>query len=98
MLLISRSVLKKKQKIHDLKKKQDLLALRLSLLTNELTKQLVLKVEDNKEEREILEKAKQVGQSFKSPAEAISASLSELSNEAEVSTKKMKQTMQTVIK
>lgn len=70
----------------------------MSLLTCELTKHLVLKSDAiDKEDREIIEKSQRVQESFYSPAEAITAELSRLT-EMEQPYDEIKQAMKNIIK
>jgi hypothetical protein len=90
-------IAKKKNKIIEIKKKVDLLALRVSLLTNELTKQVVLEVPENKEETELSQKAKQVKQSFNSPVEAITNEIQALlADEEKITAKRVKGVLQNI--
>ena len=83
--------------VHDLKGKLDKMALRLSLAQNEMTKQLVMRVEPTMSERELDKMAKDVKQSFDSPVESITNELAELTNDENVSAKKLKQSLKSVI-
>lgn len=89
---------KLEEEITGLKRKLDLLTYRMSLLTCELTKQLVLKSDViDKEDREIIEKSQRVQQSFYSPAEAITAELTRLAD-GEQPYEEIKQALGNIIK
>ncbi len=93
-------ITKKKAKIMDLKKKVDNMAMRIALLSNELTKNVVLHVPETKEESEITKKAEQVKDTFNSPLEAVAANLAKIQSNDEkggqVSMRKVKEALRNI--